>query len=132
MAMAKDDESVSELLEDVTAQTVRLVRDEVAVVRQEMVDNAAKARSGMTLLSGGGALMAYGTGAVVAGTIAVLSRRLPPWAAALAVGGGLISAGGAIAAAGRRELREAFPLVSKESTTRIKEDALDIVDRALP
>jgi Putative Actinobacterial Holin-X, holin superfamily III len=129
--MAKD-ESVTEVLEDVTAQTVRLVRDEMAVVRQEMVDNAARARGGMMLLSSGGALVAYGTGAVVAGTIAALSRRLPPWAAALAVGGGLISAGGAVAAAGRRELRQSFPLVSKESTTRIKEDALDIVDRALP
>ncbi|GAA4603234.1 phage holin family protein [Actinoallomurus liliacearum] len=127
-----EDESVSELLEDVTAQTVRLVRDEMAVVRQEMVENAARARSGMVLLGGAGALMAYGTGAVVAGTVAGLSRRLPTWAAALTVGGGLISAGGALAAVGRRELRQALPLVSKESTTRIKEDALDIVDRALP
>ncbi|WP_433170962.1 hypothetical protein [Actinoallomurus sp. CA-150999] len=57
---------------------------------------------------------------------------LPPWAAAIAVGSGLISAGGALTVAGRRELQRAFPQVSKESTTRIKEDALDIVDRALP
>ncbi|MEV5703840.1 phage holin family protein [Actinoallomurus sp. NPDC052274] len=127
-----ENESVSELLEDVTAQTVRLVRDEMTVVRQEMMENAARARSGMVLLSGAGALMAYGTGAVVAGTVAALSRRLPTWAAALTVGGGLVSAGGALAVVGRRELRQAFPLVSKESTTRIKEDALDIVDRALP
>ncbi|GAA0342009.1 phage holin family protein [Actinoallomurus spadix] len=127
-----DDESMSELLEDVTAQTVRLVRDEMAVVRQEMVENAARAKSGMVLLGGGGALMAYGAGAVVAGSVAALSRRLPRWAAALTVGGGLISAGSALAVVGRRELRQAFPLVSKESTTRIKEDALDIVDRALP
>ncbi|MCO5995243.1 phage holin family protein [Actinoallomurus rhizosphaericola] len=127
-----DDESMSELLQDVTAQTVHLVRDEMAVVRKEMVENAGRAKSGMVLLGGGGALIAYGTGAVVAGSVAALSRRLPMWAAALTVGGGLISAGGALAVAGRRELRQAFPLVSKESTTRIKEDALDIVDRALP
>ena len=131
--MARDEgESVTEVLEDVTAQTVRLVRDEMEIVRQEMVDSAAKARTGMVLVGGGGTLMAYGTGAVVAGTVAALSRRLPRWAAAIAVCGGLISAGGALAMAGRRELRQAFPLVSKESTTRIKEDALDIVDRALP
>ncbi|GAB3973281.1 phage holin family protein [Actinoallomurus acanthiterrae] len=131
--MARDEgESVTEVLEDVTEQTVRLVRDELEIVRQEMVDSAAKARSGMVLLGGAGALMTYGTGAVVAGTVAALSRRLPPWAAAIAVGGGLISAGSAMAMAGRRELQRAFPLVSKESTARIKEDALDIVDRALP
>jgi hypothetical protein len=126
-----EEESVTEVLEDVTAQTVRLVHDEMAVVRQEMVESAARARSGMVLLGSGGALSAYGTGAVVAETVAALSRRLPPWAAAAAVGGGLISAGGALAAAGRRELQQAFPPVSKDST-RIKEDALDIVDRAIP
>jgi hypothetical protein len=131
--MARDEaESVTDVLEEVTEQTVRLIRDELEMVRQEMVDSAVKARSGMVLLGGAGALMTYGTGAVVAGTVAALSRRLPPWAAAIAVGGGLISAGGALAVAGRRELRQAFPLVSKESTARIKEDAIDIVDRALP
>lgn len=127
-----DDKTVAELIEDVTVQTVRLVRRETAAIRQEMLDKADKARTGMILLGGAGVLVAYGTGAVVNAAVTALSRRLPPWAAALAVGGGMISAGGVLAAMGRRELRQAFPLVPRESAERVKTDALQIVEEAIP
>jgi hypothetical protein len=120
--------TIAELLEQLTGQTSRLVRQEVAVVREELLVKASRAGMGTMLFGGAGALAVYGTGAVVAGAIAALATELPPWAAALIIGGGLLSASGVLALMGRRELRRAFPLVPKDASERVKADARAIAE----
>jgi hypothetical protein len=124
------DMTIAELLERLTEQTSQLVRQEVRLVRDELMTKATRAGMGTMLLGGSGALAAYGTGAVVAGVIAAVARELPPWAAALLVGGGLLSASGALALLGRRELRRAFPLVPAEAAAHVRADAQAVAEGA--
>jgi Putative Actinobacterial Holin-X, holin superfamily III len=124
------DLTIAELLEQLTGQTARLVRQEVALVREEMLTKASRAGMGTMLFGGAGALAVYGTGAVVAGVIAALATELPPWAAALIVGGGLLSASGVLALLGRRQLRRVLPLIPKDASARVKADAKAITEGA--
>lgn len=64
------------MLEELTGETSRLVRDEVAVIREELLAKASRAGMGTVLFGGAGALAVYGTGAVVAEVIA--APRSPP------------------------------------------------------
>ena len=120
--------TIAELLEELTGETSRLVRDEVAVIREELLTKASRAGMGTAMFGGAGALAVYGTGAVVAGVIAALATELPPWASALIVGGGLLSASGVLAMVGRREMRRAFPLVEEDTAGRMKADARAIAE----
>ena len=124
------DLTIAELLEQLTEQTSRLVRQEVALVRDEMLTKASKAGMGTMLFGGAGALAVYGAGAVVAGVIAAVATELPPWAAALIIGGGLLSASGVLALLGRRQLRRVLPLIPPDATERVKADARAITEGA--
>jgi hypothetical protein len=124
------DMTIAELLEQLTEQTSRLVRQEVELVRDELMTKASRAGMGGTLLGGSGALAVYGTGAVVAGLIAALATELPTWAAALIIGGGLLAGSGVLALLGRRKLRLAFPLMPKDAAERVKADARAIAEGA--
>lgn len=119
----KGDMTVAELLEQLTGQTSQLVRQELALVREESFIKASRAGMGTMLFGGAGALAVYGAAAVVAGVMAALATELPPWAAALVVVGGLLSVSGVLALMGRRELRRVFPLMPKEATERLRADA---------
>lgn len=124
------DLTIAELLERLTEQTSRLVRQEVELVRDELMTKASRAGMGTALLGGSGALAVYGGGAVVAGVVAALATELPPWAAALIVGGGLLAASGLLALIGRAKLRRAFPLVPRDAAERAKADARAIAEGA--
>jgi hypothetical protein len=124
------DMTVAELLERLTSQTSRLVRQEAALVREELLTKAGRAGMSAMLFGGAGALAVYGAGAVVAGLIAAVATELPPWAAALIVGGGMLSASGVLALLGRWKLRRAFPVVSKDTSERVKADAKAIAEGA--
>lgn len=124
------DMTIAELLERVTSQTSRLVRQEVTLVREELLTKAYRAGMGAMLFGGAGALAVYGSrrgrrrgdrrrgdrtadvggGAHRRRCDAVGERRTGP--------------------DGRRKLRRAFPLVSKDTSERVKADAKAITEGA--
>jgi Putative Actinobacterial Holin-X, holin superfamily III len=122
--------TIAELLERLSGQTSRLVRQEAALAREELMTKASRAGMGTMLFGTAGVIAVYGVGAVVAGIVAALATGLPPWASALIIGVALLPASGVMVALGRRRLRRVFPLTPKTAAERLKADAGAIVESA--
>ena len=89
--------STVELMSQLSAQTTRLVRDEMRLAQKELQESVRHAGIGAGLISVAGLLAVLGSATVVAALVAALSLVLPVWAAAAIVAAALF--------AGRRDRR---------------------------
>ena len=89
----KDDnqrrESLVELIGDLANQSAGLVRDELALAKQEMSEKIDSLRSGTITLVVGASLAITAFLVLCAAAVAGLAKYLAVWQAALIVGGGL-------------------------------------------
>ncbi len=116
------DQSVGELLRQLSEQTSTLVRQEVQLAKAELSQKASLAGKGAGLLAGA-AVMGLGVfGAFTAFLIAVIALAAPVWIAALIVTVLYAVAVAALALAGRAALRKATPLTPEQTVDSVKED----------
>ncbi|MET8653684.1 phage holin family protein, partial [Nocardia aurea] len=78
--------SVTELVEDASAQITGLVRDEIRLAELEMRTKGQRFGRGAGLAGAGALLAWYGGGALVAAVVLALALAVPGWAAASIVG----------------------------------------------
>jgi uncharacterized membrane protein YqjE len=98
MEMAQETrESFGELLGQVATNSAALVRDEIALAKQEMSEKVAELRSGVVLIAIGAVVALVGTLALIAAAIIGLGYWIGPGWSALIIGG-LLTLAGAIAA----------------------------------
>jgi uncharacterized membrane protein YqjE len=90
-------ESFGELLGQVATNSAALVRDEIALAKQEMSEKVAELRSGVVLIGIGAVVALVGTLALIAAAIIGLGYWIGPGWSALIIGG-LLTLAGAIAA----------------------------------
>ena len=90
-------ESFGELLGQVATNSAALVRDEIALAKQEMSEKVTELRSGAVLIAVGAVVALVGALALVAAAIIGLGHLIGPGWSALVIGG-LLTAGGAVAA----------------------------------
>lgn len=90
-------ESFGELLGQVATNSAALVRDEIALAKQEMSEKVTELRSGVVMIAIGGVVALVGTLALVAAAIIGLGYLIGYGWSALVIGG-LLTAGGAVAA----------------------------------
>jgi Flp pilus assembly protein TadB len=119
--------STGELITQLTAQTSRLVREEMRLAQKEFQESAKHAGAGAGLFSVAGVLVVFGAGTLVAAAVAGLSAVLPVWAAALVVGAVLLAAAGAAALLGKNQIQEASP-VPQQTVANVKEDIQEVKD----
>lgn len=117
--------SVGELLTQLSAQTSRLVRDEIHLAQHEMRESLRHAGKGAGLISAAGVLAVLGAATLVAAAVAALALVLPGWAAALIVAVVLLAAAGVVGLASRREAERATPPVPR-TAANLKEDVEEI------
>jgi len=119
---------LGELFADLANETSSLVRNEVALAKVELTQNAAKIGRNVGALVVGGAIGYAGLLALAAATILLLDRVMPAWVAALIVG--LVVAGVAWLLIGKAlvELRQT-QLAPQETVESLKEDAQWIKDQ---
>lgn len=103
------DPSVGQLMTQLSEQTSRLVRDEMALAQVELKQSAKQAGKGAGLLSGAGVLALFGMGAAIATAIIALALVLPLWAAALIVTVVLFLAAGIAGLLGKKEVQQVSP-----------------------
>jgi Putative Actinobacterial Holin-X, holin superfamily III len=124
------EQSVGDLVRQLSEQVSVLVRDEIRLAQLELTRKGKKAGIGAGLLGGGGLIALFGTGCLIAAAVAALSLVLAVWAAALIVGGALLLAAAVTALAGKSSLSSATPPVPEEAAESVKTDVQVIRERA--
>lgn len=123
-----EDASVADLVDRLSEQTSRLVRDELKLARAEYT---AKAKQGGTAagLFGAGAVLAwFGVGTLLTTVILVLALILPAWAAALIVTVVVFLAAGIAALLGKQKAKGLTPTPERTVET-LKRDVDTIKER---
>lgn len=121
------DASTGELMAQLSAQTSRLVRDEMRLAQKELLRSAKHAGIGAGLFGAAGLLAFFGMAGLITAAIAALALALPTWAAALIVGAALLAAAGAAALLSRRQAQEATP-AAPETVASVKKDIQEVKD----
>ena len=110
------DASIGELMSNLSAQTSRLVRDEMKLAQKELQQSVKHAGIGAGLISVAGLLAVLGLATVIAAAVAALALVLPVWAAAVIVAVVLFIAAGIAALLGRKQAEEITPPVARAQT----------------
>lgn len=126
----RDERSTGELVQQLSEQVSRLVREELRLAQLELAHKGKRAGIGAGLFGGGGLLAAYGVAAVIAGLTLLLALVLPAWAAALIAGGALLAVAGVLALLGRSQVRGATPPLPQETIGSVKADVDEVKERA--
>lgn len=115
------DQSVGQLLRELSQESSTLVRQEVALAKAELTQKAKQAGKGAGLLVAAAVIGLALLGALTAFLIALIALALPVWLAALVVTVfyALLAAG--LGLAGRAALRKASPKPEQTIDT-VKED----------
>ncbi|RDH74132.1 phage holin family protein [Mycolicibacterium moriokaense] len=121
------DASVGELMSQLSAQTSRLVRDEMRLAQKELQESAKHAGKGAGLISAAGVVSVIALMTLVAAGVAALATVLPVWAAALIVAGALLVIAGVAALLSRKQAAEISP-PPRESVESVKADIKEVKD----
>ena len=116
------EESVGQLLSDLTQQVSRLVRDEVQLAKIDLTEKGKKAGLGLGAFSIAGLLAFFALGALVTTAIAALSRAVDVWLAALVVAVVLLALAAVAALVGKKEVQQATPPVPQAAVDGVKKD----------
>ncbi|MFE0525460.1 phage holin family protein [Streptomyces sp. NPDC058954] len=122
--------SVGELVNQATEQLSRLLRQELALAKEELAAKGRRAGRGGGLLGAAGAFAYAGLLATAGTAIAALSLVLSVWAAALIVTAVLFVIAAVLGATGRAQLRKAAPPTPEEALGSVKADVEEIKERA--
>jgi len=118
----REEPSTAELLGQLSEQSSRLVRDEIALLRLEMGEKAKRFGLGAGLFSAAGLLALYGVGALIATAIIVLALAVPAWLSALIVTVVLFAAAGFAALIGKKQVDEGLPPAPQATVDSVQED----------
>jgi membrane protein len=124
-----DDQSIGELVQQLSQQTAALVRQEMRLATVELQQKGKKAGIGAGMFGGAGVVALYGVGALIAAAILGIGTFLEPWIAAVIVGVVLLAVAGILALTGKKQVEQAGPPVPEEAVESAKRD-VDEVKRA--
>jgi hypothetical protein len=130
MSDASRDAGTAELVRQAADQISRLVRDELALARAEMVQKGKRAGIGAGLLGAGGVVALYGVAALLATVVLGLAEAIPAWLSALLVAIALFVVAGVLALVGRRRVGSGVPPVPEEAARSVRADVDEVRERA--
>lgn len=122
------DASVADLVDRLSEQTARLVRDELKLARAEYTDKAKQGGTAAGLFGAGAILAWFGVGTLLATLILVLALFLPVWAAALIVTAVVFLAAGIAALLGKKKVEGLTPTPERTVQT-VRRDVDEIKER---
>ncbi|AFM15101.1 Protein of unknown function (DUF1469) [Mycolicibacterium chubuense NBB4] len=121
MTEARTEPSVGELMGQLSAQTSRLIRDEMRLAQKELQESAKHAGVGAGLVGAAGLLAVLGLATLIAAMVAALSLVLPVWASALIVAVALFAAAGIAALISKKQVQK-VPPPAAETMNSVKLD----------
>jgi uncharacterized membrane protein YqjE len=115
------DDSIGDLLKQLSQDTSTLVRQEMALARAELTEQGKRAGTGAGMLGGAGVAGLLTLGALTATVIGVLDTAMAFWLAALIVTVVWAAIAGVLALQGRNKIKEAGP-PAPQTVETVKED----------
>jgi hypothetical protein len=115
------DQSIADLLKQLSQDTSTLVRQEMALARAELTEQGKRAGTGAGMLGGAGVAGLLTLGALTATLIGVLDTAMPFWLAALIATVIWAAVAGVLALQGRNKIKEATP-PAPQTVETVKED----------
>lgn len=119
---AVGERSMAQLVNDLSAQVSRLVKDEMTIARAELQSKGKRFGLGAGMAGAGGLIALFGLAVLIAAAVLALALVLPAWAAALVVGGALLLFAGLLALMGRGQVRKATPPLPRETIESVRRD----------
>jgi len=119
---ARRDESMGQLVKDLSQDISTLVRQELQLAKVEMTQKGKQAGVGAGLLGGAGAFGLAVVGGSMATIILILDTFMPNWLAALITTLAYAAVGAILALRGRDRLKEAGSPVPERAKESVKED----------
>jgi len=119
---ARRDESMGQLVKDLSQDISTLVRQELQLAKVEMTQKGKQAGVGAGLLGGAGAFGLAVVGGSMATIILILDTFMPNWLAALITTLAYAAVGAILALRGRDRLKEAGTPVPERAKESVKKD----------
>jgi uncharacterized membrane protein YqjE len=119
---ARRDESMGQLVKDLSQDISTLVRQELQLAKVEMTQKGKEAGVGAGLLGGAGVFGLAVVGGSMATIILILSTFMPTWLAALVTTLAYAAVAAVLALRGRDRLREAGSPSPERAKESVKED----------
>ncbi|MFB4264751.1 phage holin family protein [Nonomuraea sp. GTA35] len=118
------------LVNDLSEQVTRLVKDELRLARMELTEKGKRAGFGAGLFGAAGMVAFFGGATLVAAVVMLLALVLPGWAAAAIVAGALFIVSALLGLFGKNEVKRATPPVPEEAIASVKADIDMVKERA--
>ncbi|MDX6535090.1 MAG: hypothetical protein QOJ13_545 [Gaiellales bacterium] len=116
------DESVGELVKDLSREVSTLVHQEIALAKAEMTEKGRQAGLGAGMLGGAGVFALAAVGGSMATIILILATFMPDWVAALITTAVYAAVAAVLALRGRDKLKETGAPVPERAKESVKED----------
>jgi Putative Actinobacterial Holin-X, holin superfamily III len=123
-------QSVAELIKQVSEESSRLLRGELKLAQAEMTQKAKTAGVGIGAFGAAAVLGWFALGCFLATATLALALVLPAWLAALIVAVVVAIAAGIAALVGRKKVAEAGPPVPTDTVESLKKDVEEIKESA--
>ena len=115
-------DSVGDLVKQLSEQTSTLVRQEMRLAQAELQEKGKKAGIGAGMFGAGGLVAFFGAATLIAAAVLALSTGLEPWLSALIVGVVLLIAAGVAALMGKKQIEQATPPAPEQAIQSVKRD----------
>jgi hypothetical protein len=125
-AGANDDRSAAELIKQVSEQTSKLVRQEIALARLEIRDKLKHVGIGAGLFGAAAFCALFGAATLVAALVLVLATAMDGWLAAVIVAVVLLGGAGIMALGGKRQIAEATPPAPEQAVENVQADIEEV------
>jgi uncharacterized membrane protein YqjE len=116
------DQSIGELLKQLSEQTSTLVRQELELAKVELAQKGKAAGLGAGMFGAAGLLGLFALGTLTAAVVLALDTAMDAWLAALIVAAVYGAGAGILALIGKSRVQEATPPLPEPTQESVKED----------
>jgi uncharacterized membrane protein YqjE len=124
------DQSVSDLVTQLSEQTATLVRQEMKLAQTELQEKGKKAGIGAGMFGASGLVAFFGAACLIAAAVLALATAVDSWLAAVIVGVVLLAVAGVAALLGKKQIEEATPPAPETAMRSMKRDVDTVKRRA--
>jgi Putative Actinobacterial Holin-X, holin superfamily III len=123
-------QSIAELIKQVSEESSRLLRGELKLAQAEMTEKAKTAGVGIGAFGAAAVLGWFALGCLLTTAILALVMVLPAWLAALIVAVAVAIAAGIAALVGKKKVAKAAPPVPRRTVESVRKDVEEIKESA--